>query len=149
MWFDSTSRWRESSPGSQYQSGGRDLIARARNAAHTYVHNPRNHVSWYKFKPLLSWQRAKSYLRASFCVANLLAVRWMFTLWWGERLVFQEQIARCRWESWEKWVSTVQAKGVPKCEERKAVAFSIQLLLRRFADFIRALYGRRVKAGAD
>ena len=43
-------------------------------------------------------------LRRLFTVANAVIVMWLFTLWWGERTVFQEAIDRCVWESWEKWV---------------------------------------------
>lgn len=43
-------------------------------------------------------------LRRLFTVANAVVVMWLFTLWWGERTVFQEAFDRCVWESWEKWV---------------------------------------------
>lgn len=43
-------------------------------------------------------------LKSIFTVANGLIVLWLFTLWWGERTVFQESIDRCVWDSWEKWV---------------------------------------------
>ncbi|KAJ5455613.1 uncharacterized protein N7458_003877 [Penicillium daleae] len=42
-------------------------------------------------------------LRRLFTVANAVVVMWLFTLWWGERTVFQGAIDRCVWESWEKW----------------------------------------------
>ncbi|KAJ5157720.1 uncharacterized protein N7482_008820 [Penicillium canariense] len=42
-------------------------------------------------------------LRRLLTVANAIIFMWMFTLWWGERTVFQEAIDRCVWESWEKW----------------------------------------------
>ncbi|CEJ57684.1 hypothetical protein PMG11_06368 [Penicillium brasilianum] len=42
-------------------------------------------------------------LRRLFTVANAVVIMWLFTLWWGERTVFQEAIDRCVWESWEKW----------------------------------------------
>jgi len=29
---------------------------------------------------------------------------WIFTLWWGERTVFQEHIDACVWDNWEHWV---------------------------------------------
>jgi hypothetical protein len=56
-----------------------------------------------KLKPF--WQEVKSSLRAAFCMANLLVVVWVFTLWWGERTVFQDKISECYWDSWENWVS--------------------------------------------
>jgi ethanolamine phosphate phosphodiesterase len=40
-----------------------------------------------------------------FTVVNAVIVFWMFTLWWGERTVFQESIDACVWENWERWVS--------------------------------------------
>jgi hypothetical protein len=51
------------------------------------------------------WQEARATVRAAFCVANFLVVIWMFTLWWGERTVFQNSLSSCFWEKWEKWVS--------------------------------------------
>lgn len=42
--------------------------------------------------------------RYIFTVTNALAVLWFFTLWWGERAVFQDSLERCAWENWEKWV---------------------------------------------
>lgn len=51
----------------------------------------------------------KSSLRALpgrlFTIANALVVLWLFTLWWGERTVFQESLEACAWENWEQWVS--------------------------------------------
>ncbi|XHG03475.1 hypothetical protein AWENTII_006778 [Aspergillus wentii] len=38
-----------------------------------------------------------------FTVANGLILLWVFTLWWGERTVFQDSFETCLWESWEKW----------------------------------------------
>lgn len=47
---------------------------------------------------------ARLALRRLFTVANAVVLMWLFTLWRGERTVFQEAIDRCVWESWEKWV---------------------------------------------
>lgn len=44
-------------------------------------------------------------LRSIFTIANAIIVLWAFTLWWGERTVFQENIEKCVWENWESWVS--------------------------------------------
>ncbi|QKX55232.1 uncharacterized protein TRUGW13939_02324 [Talaromyces rugulosus] len=49
------------------------------------------------------WQEVRSSLRAAFSVANLLVVIWVFTLWWGERTIFQDRISECFWDSWENW----------------------------------------------
>lgn len=38
-------------------------------------------------------------------IANALILFWVWTLWWGERTVFQESLEGCRWGEWEKWVS--------------------------------------------
>ena len=43
-------------------------------------------------------------LRRLFTVANAVVLMWIFTLWWGERTVFQEHIDACVWENWEHWV---------------------------------------------
>ncbi|KAB8248620.1 hypothetical protein BDV35DRAFT_160746 [Aspergillus flavus] len=42
--------------------------------------------------------------RHIFTITNALAVLWFFTLWWGERAVFQDSLERCAWENWERWV---------------------------------------------
>lgn len=44
-------------------------------------------------------------LKSIFTIANGLIVLWLFTLWWGERTVFQESVETCVWGNWEKWVS--------------------------------------------
>lgn len=51
------------------------------------------------------WQEIRSCIRAAFSIANLLVIMWIFTLWWGERTIFQDKISQCFWESWENWVS--------------------------------------------
>ena len=30
---------------------------------------------------------------------------WIYTLWWGERSIFQRQVEDCAWGRWETWVS--------------------------------------------
>ncbi|CAI7598965.1 unnamed protein product [Penicillium pancosmium] len=42
-------------------------------------------------------------LRRIFTVANAVILVWMWTLWWGERTVFQEHIDACVWDNWEHW----------------------------------------------
>ncbi|KAL2807744.1 hypothetical protein BJX63DRAFT_411370 [Aspergillus granulosus] len=39
-----------------------------------------------------------------FTITNGLILLWIWTLWWGERGVFQESLESCAWGSWEKWV---------------------------------------------
>jgi hypothetical protein len=102
---------------SQYEPRG--LVARAGNAAYSYVHDSKDQAGagFGRVRyPTLSWQKAKSLLRASFCVANFLAVLWMFTLWWGERTVFRDQISQCYWDSWEKLVGTACLTMLEKME---------------------------------
>ncbi|KAJ6014238.1 hypothetical protein N7540_008829 [Penicillium herquei] len=41
--------------------------------------------------------------RRIFTLLNALILLWVFTLWRGERTVFQESIDACAWENWEKW----------------------------------------------
>ncbi|EED13326.1 manganese ion homeostasis (Fr), putative [Talaromyces stipitatus ATCC 10500] len=111
MSVDSSYGISHGSPGLRYSQPNqyvepRGLVARARNAAYTYVQDSKNQAGTgfrYGRNPGLSWQKAKSLLRGSFCVANFLAALWMFTLWWGERTVFREQVSQCYWDSWEKW----------------------------------------------
>lgn len=40
-----------------------------------------------------------------FTIANAVILLWAYTLWWGERTVFQQSIDACAWENWERWVS--------------------------------------------
>ena len=49
--------------------------------------------------------------RRLFTVANAVVLMWLFTIWYGERTVFQEAIDRCVWESWEKWVCSLRFHG--------------------------------------
>lgn len=47
---------------------------------------------------------AKLVLRRLLSVTNAVILMWFFTLRWGERTVFQENINACAWEAWEAWV---------------------------------------------
>lgn len=47
----------------------------------------------------------KLVLKRLFRVTNAVIVLWLFTVWWGERTVFQESMDACAWEAWEAWVS--------------------------------------------
>lgn len=40
-----------------------------------------------------------------FTVTNAVVLLWVYTLWWGERTVFDEHLSACAWENWEEWVS--------------------------------------------
>lgn len=42
----------------------------------------------------------------------LFIIIWVFTLWWGERVVFRYSIERCSWDHWENWVSNLPTKIV-------------------------------------
>ncbi|KAK2758774.1 hypothetical protein FQN54_003466 [Arachnomyces sp. PD_36] len=42
-------------------------------------------------------------IRRMFRIPNLLIFLWLFTLWWGERLVFRQSIEDCDWGGWEEW----------------------------------------------
>ena len=33
-----------------------------------------------------------------------LVLVWFVVLYWGERMVFKDSIAACRWKGWENWV---------------------------------------------
>lgn len=44
-------------------------------------------------------------IRRVVTIANALILFWVWTLWWGERTVFQESLEGCGWGEWEKWVS--------------------------------------------
>jgi len=46
-------------------------------------------------------------IRRVVTVANMLILFWVWTLWWGERTVFQESLGGCGWGEWEKWVSVL------------------------------------------
>lgn len=53
---------------------------------------------------------AKRTLKRLFTVANAVILIWVFTLWWGERTVFQEHIDACVWDNWEHWVGYDRAE---------------------------------------
>ncbi|KAJ5114382.1 hypothetical protein NUU61_000141 [Penicillium alfredii] len=38
-----------------------------------------------------------------FTVTNAVILLWVYTLWWGERTVFDEHLRACAWENWETW----------------------------------------------
>ncbi|KAF4266511.1 hypothetical protein CNMCM8812_002712 [Aspergillus fumigatus] len=43
------------------------------------------------------------FVRRVFTVPIALILLWFWTLWWGERTVFQESLDKCVWDKWEKW----------------------------------------------
>ncbi|KAJ5118041.1 hypothetical protein N7526_011064 [Penicillium atrosanguineum] len=47
--------------------------------------------------------QAKMVLKSLFSIPSAVVLLWVFTLWWGERTVFQESIDACAWEAWETW----------------------------------------------
>lgn len=50
------------------------------------------------------WSLVSFVLKRIFTATNALIVIWIFTIWRGERTVFQDSINACLWESWESWV---------------------------------------------
>jgi hypothetical protein len=49
--------------------------------------------------------------RRIFTVANAVILVWVWTLWWGERTVFQEHIDACVWDNWEHWVGLAELRS--------------------------------------
>jgi hypothetical protein len=49
--------------------------------------------------------------RRIFTVANAVILVWVWTLWWGERTVFQEHIDACLWDNWEHWVGLAELRS--------------------------------------
>ncbi|OOF91506.1 hypothetical protein ASPCADRAFT_210881 [Aspergillus carbonarius ITEM 5010] len=49
------------------------------------------------------WSLLKRVVRHTFTVSNALVLFWIYTLWWGERTVFQDSVKACGWGNWEKW----------------------------------------------
>ncbi|KAF2750692.1 hypothetical protein M011DRAFT_437083 [Sporormia fimetaria CBS 119925] len=43
-----------------------------------------------------SWRRMSS-------VSRVLVLLWVVMMYWGERTVFKNSIAECKWENWERW----------------------------------------------
>ncbi|EXJ78296.1 hypothetical protein A1O3_09457 [Capronia epimyces CBS 606.96] len=41
--------------------------------------------------------------RRLWSLPSALVLLWIFILFWGERLVFQQSVAQCRWQQWESW----------------------------------------------
>src|SRR3954454_1761531 len=44
-------------------------------------------------------------LKRTLTIPTLLILLWAWTIWRGERSVFQTSVAECRWDSWEHWVN--------------------------------------------
>lgn len=47
-----------------------------------------------------------------FTIANAVILVWVWTLWWGERTVFQEHIDACVWDNWEHWVGHTELLAI-------------------------------------
>ncbi len=47
--------------------------------------------------------------RCLISIPNGLIILWIASLWWGERLVFQQSISKCDWNIWERWVYSPRA----------------------------------------
>lgn len=43
-------------------------------------------------------------IRRIFTIPTLLMLLWVWTIWQGERSVFQSSLAECQWHKWEQWV---------------------------------------------
>jgi hypothetical protein len=48
--------------------------------------------------------RQGNFLKRILTVPTLLILLWAWTIWRGERSVFQTSVAECRWDNWEHWV---------------------------------------------
>jgi len=49
--------------------------------------------------------------RRLFNLPHLFIAIWVLVLLWGERWVFQKSVEECRWENWERWVSSSRRVG--------------------------------------
>ena len=47
-------------------------------------------------------------LRRLMSLPHLFVAIWLLVLLWGERWVFENNVAACTWESWEKWVRSLR-----------------------------------------
>ncbi|KAF7502297.1 hypothetical protein GJ744_006152 [Endocarpon pusillum] len=56
-------------------------------------------------KYLKSQKTGAGTLRRLLSVSNALIFVWLCVIWWGERLVFYNSLAACKWEQWEQWPS--------------------------------------------
>jgi ethanolamine phosphate phosphodiesterase len=48
--------------------------------------------------------RQGNFLKRILTIPTLLIFLWAWTIWRGERSVFQTSVAECRWDNWEHWV---------------------------------------------
>lgn len=62
-------------------------------------------ASWALFLDATHQLRRNLSLHRLLSAPHLLVLLWMLVLLWGERWVFHSTVDRCRWGSWEKWVS--------------------------------------------
>lgn len=59
----------------------------------------------FNFAALIRW--LKRLIILLFSVPTALIIFWVWTLWWGERVVFRESVSACKWKGWENWVSYI------------------------------------------
>jgi hypothetical protein len=48
--------------------------------------------------------RQANFLKRVLTIPTLLIILWAWTIWRGERSVFQSGLAECQWHKWERWV---------------------------------------------
>jgi hypothetical protein len=46
-------------------------------------------------------------VKSAFSIPTAVILLWIYTIWWGERRIFEDHINQCLWDSWEEWVSAV------------------------------------------
>jgi hypothetical protein len=51
--------------------------------------------------------RQGKFLMRILTIPTLLIFLWAWTIWRGERSVFQRSLAACQWRNWEQWVGII------------------------------------------
>jgi hypothetical protein len=46
-------------------------------------------------------------LKSILSIPTAVILLWIYSIWWGERRVFEDHINQCLWDTWEEWVSAV------------------------------------------
>jgi hypothetical protein len=62
-------------------------------------------------RPYSEERRKKGWFGKIFTTVLLLQLLWIWTLYYGERLIFSRSIDACDWRYWEQWVCRANSLG--------------------------------------
>lgn len=92
-----------------------DCLATARRSWHSLLHfwsMRGKQASWALLLEAAHQLRRNMATRRLLSVPHVLVLAWVLVMLWGERWVFHSTVERCRWGTWEKWVSSTGPEEV-------------------------------------